>query len=293
MHTIDHVAKRIKPLNTGRKAVIHLDSTALCHGRRSTLSKQVIQLGDAPGGVEHFIKYSLFAALIGNVFFTVDRLNTGNIRIEFQGYALLLHLFSDELTNVLIEATQKQIATVDLRHLAAQAVQDARKLRGDVATTHHGHTLGKRVQIKQVVGDAHMFTAWQIWHEGLATHCHQNMAGRQNGFTHRDLATTQYLPVTFKNSHPGLIQDPLVDTVQPADFTALVISQCGPVKLPAFHGVAIILSQRKFLGKMATVRKQLLGHTADIHTGAPEKTLFDNRNAGTMGGSHACGAYTT
>ena len=69
-----------------------------------------------------------------------------SLALEFRGQAV---------AQILIEAAQNLLAAIELRHLAAQAVEDAGELHRDVAAAEHGDAPGQFFELEGLVrGDA-------------------------------------------------------------------------------------------------------------------------------------------
>ena len=66
-----------------------------------------------------------------------------DLGIEAQIEALLLHLVGEEGAAIVVEAAQEQRPAMDLRHLRAEAVEDAGELDRDIAAADDDDALGQ------------------------------------------------------------------------------------------------------------------------------------------------------
>ena len=79
--------------------------------------------------------------------------------------AVRTHLLHQRLAQQRIEAAEQALAAQDDRDLAAQSVQHARQLHGDVAGADDGHLARLRLQLEEAVGGDSIACARDIRHD--------------------------------------------------------------------------------------------------------------------------------
>jgi hypothetical protein len=279
LHPVDHVADSTDRGHGGAELPIHDDGATRGQFDAGFIQPQARGVGDAARRVENKIGGDLGAVVQFGAEIATALLDAFDRGVEPDLDALLAHLVTQEMPQIVVEAAQEVRAPVELRDLRAQALHDAGELDRDITAADHDDAFRELLQIEHVVGDRSMFTAPDVGHEGLAAGGNQDMV-RGDGLApdlHR--VRPHHGGAGLVDRHPGIAQDPLVDAVQALDLGALVGDQRFPVEAVLAHRPAEAGGVREFLGEMRGIDEQLLRHAADIDAGAAEEPVLRDADA--------------
>ena len=100
------------------------------------LKSQPRNIRSAPGRIQHGIEGLIPVREVGE-HATGLGLQRRDMVVESQVHAGFAHFFGEKLANVVIKTAEKQLATIALDHVGAQAREDAGKFGGDITPTHN------------------------------------------------------------------------------------------------------------------------------------------------------------
>src|SRR5690606_31011659 len=134
------------------------------------------------------------------------------------------------VTQALVETAQELIAPVGQAGSAAETMEDAGELYGDIAATHDEAALGQLLEVEHLIGADDVFPARELWNERPAAGGKQDAFGREGLLAHRNGMGIHQRGSTVDQGYPGGRQQVMVDAVEPGDFGVLVIQQTLPGK---------------------------------------------------------------
>ena len=270
------------------ETLVDLDVAAVVELNPQRLQAQPLEVRAAAGGGEHRIHLQGLAAGEGHHQAALDALDALDVGVEAQVDALRGHLVTGELAHLAVEAAQEQLAAVDQVGLAAQAIEDAGELHGDIAAAQHQEALGEVVEVEHLVGAQRKLAARELGDPGPAAHRHQDLRGAVHLVAHRDAMGIQYPGPGVDQADPGAIQQARIDAVEALDLAYLVVAQGRPVEdrwlvEPPAEALGILEGVMEVGG----VGVELLGHAAHVDAGAAQVAVLRHGHAGAGGGGGA------
>ena len=152
--------------------------------------------------------------------------NTGEAQID----PLLPHLSRQVPADVVIEPAKEEFSPVELRHMDAQPVEDARELRGDIAAADDHDGLWKTLEMEALVRGDDMLPSRDIRDMGPAARGDKNVRCADARAVDLHGIGTGDPGATLEEITSGILQHPVVDAVQPLDLPGLVVAQCRPIE---------------------------------------------------------------
>jgi hypothetical protein len=210
----------------------------------------------------------------------VSGFDAGHVGVEAQVDALLPHLDGQGGAHVVVEPAQEQRAPVELHHLGAQPVKDAREFHGDVAAAHDQHAAGKGLQVEGLVRREHELGPGNVGQRRPAPGGHQHVLGGEAAAVHRDGVGVLENGVSLDALDPRVVQDPGVDAVQTRNLRVLVLDERLPAVALRAHRPAESAGVLEVVAVMGRVHQQLLRNAPHVDTGAAEIALLGHRNPG-------------
>ena len=299
LHARGYVAQRVDRRHRGLVVFVDHDRAILALHHTPFLEAHIPHVGHAAGGIQHNIhRQQLCLGAVPHH----DHLDTAgclrdprHVGAQPQIDAGLAQLGGQEVAYIGVESAQYLFTPVQLRHAGAQAVEDGRKLAGDVATAHHQQALGEWLQVEHGVRRDDQLRTYQLGHMRRATGGDQDVFRAPACAIDLHLMAPGEARVCIHYAHAGARQQVPIDAVQPADFALAVSLEGLPVELEGFTLPAESVRLFKRIGVMRGVAVKLLGDTPDVDTGAAQplgSALLGQRNACAAHCGHTRRAYT-
>ena len=280
-----------------------MDLACLARLQAHRFQAQVAGGRPASGGDQHLVHVQ--RAVI------VQRDADGTIRLPIQTLERGVHPHVDALVTVgldnevrhlHVKAAQHPRATMDLRDLRTQTMEDAGKFHPDVAAAHHRDPLREHGQVKDLVGaDGQLHAGQVLGHHRFATGSNEHLLGRHFLATLRRVdgqpVGAQEAGVAGKALHAGLVQVGGIGAFQPRDLGILGRHQLFPVEGGRGHVPAEAPAFLEALREARSVYQQLLGHAAADDAGAAVAEALGNAHTRAVlgrdaGRAHAARAAT-
>eukprot|EP00037_Helgoeca_nana_P021465 m.216590 g.216590 ORF g.216590 m.216590 type:complete len:372 (+) comp25655_c0_seq1:3661-4776(+) len=283
----DHVANGVH--SVGRRVLIpvHLDEPAVVECDTSSVEPDVGQrvpsyrhddlVGIVEGdglAVPSVLQRELSIAR------SVDALQGGLVH---KGDAIGLGLSLDQGPQRLVKVGQDLFAPEHEGDIGPQTVQDAGQLDPDVSRAHHHCFLREVFEFKEAVAGDGVLDARDVRHDGGPPGCDADVRGRVRaavvgtaGAGHGDLSITRQLCPPRDDVDPGLGQILIVDSVESVDVRITRSLDFRP-REGLDRGVKpVARSVLQVLPHVCSVPHDLLGNTANIHTGATQPTTLNH-----------------
>ena len=190
--------------------------------------------------------------------------------------ALGAERLDQRFAQVHVEAAQRQRLAVHQIHVRAESGEDAGEFHRDVARSDDRHALRHVRQIERGVRDDAKFRAGDRQAHRMAAGADDDVLGGDALAADIERVRIDEGGARLEDGRAGVVEQPLVDAVEPADLAVLRGDQLRPVvrpllDLPAETG-GVLGPGAVFAG----LHQQLLRHAADIDAGAaPEPLLGD------------------
>ena len=199
--------------------------------------------------------------------------------------------------NLLVEAAQEELATVDQGDLAPEPGQDTGELDADVAAPDHREALRQTLQVKGLVRGDGVLDAGDLRPVRPASGRHQDVLGAD--LAPHPVAEIDLHPVRVDQTRPTLeefhtcaFEQPAVDPVQPLDLPVLVGEETRPVESGLASRPAETGSLPVVVGEPRGAHQELLRHAADVHTRAAQVAGLGDCHPRAVAGRHPGGAHT-
>ena len=193
--------------------------------------------------------------------------------------------------DIFIEASQHLVASVDHRHIGAEAVHDAGEFEGDIARPVDHQPFGKLGQIEDFVGGDGQLGAVDGREIRFAAGGNQDVLGAHGIGADTDGVGVFQGRVAGKQLRPGVADHLVVDALQAPELPLLGLDQDRPVEMPPLNGPAIGGGILEIVGEVGREDIELLGHAAAMHAGAAHGPFLDQARALALGGGKACRAH--
>ena len=288
LQPVGHVAHRIDALATAAAILVDLDRALLVQLDARRLQPQPLGMGPPPGREQHQVGRHRIA--IGEahaqrpVAILLDLLH---LRVEAEIDPLHHRNLEQSVAHRLVIAAQQRAAAIDHRHMAAELVEDAGELVGDVAAAHDHDATGAFVQMEHLVAGDAMFGALDLRDDRPG-------AGRHQDHLRADLSPARQLDAVRPGDRRPLrdqldlviFKRILVEPFQPVDIVQHIVAQRRPFKAAIGDVPAEAPGILQVLGEMRAIDEQLLGHAAANDAGAPDPKFLGHRDPGAMRRRH-------
>ena len=295
LHARGYVAQRVDRRHRGLVVLVDHDRAVLALHHTPFLEAHIPHVGHAAGGIQHNIHRQQLC--LGAVPLH-DHLDTArclrdprHVGAQPQIDAGLAQLCGQEVAYIGVESAQYLFTPVQLRHARAQAIEDGRKLAGDVATAHHQQAFGKRVQVKHAVGRHNMLAPLKRWHSRRATRRNQNVFRRECLAVHFDRVRIQQPRPAFDNFDTRAVKQLYINAIEPRNLCRTIGLQNRPFKLWCLACPSKPMRLFKRLGIVRCIAVKLFRNTADVDAGATHVGYLGKSDLCATLGCHATSTY--
>ena len=193
---------------------------------------------------------------------------------------------------LLVEPAQHAIATDHQVDVAAEPVEDAGELDGDVAAADDGDALGQRIgQVERLVRGDGELVAGDRGHLRPAAGADQNLVGRDRLAADLHGVAIHQPATAHVDLHARPFEQADIDRVQAIDLLLHIVAQGRP----GMRGLAVrpTVGQRilELVGEFRAVHQQLLRHAAPDHAGTTDAIVLADADAGAVARGDARGAH--
>src|SRR5216684_3118247 len=252
------------------------------------------RVGRAAGGVHHDVGLEHAAQrrvhLVGR--FAAGGDNAADLHLGAHLDAAVFQGLVHCRAALLVEAAQHAVAAQHQVDVAAEAVEDAGELDGDVAAAHDRDALGQRIgQMERLVGRDGEFLAGNLRHDGVAAGRDQDLLRGDRLLANLNRVAVHQPASTHVQLDARAFEQPQVDAVQAIDFFLHVVAQGRPRVARRRDGPAIGRGVLEFVRELGAVDQELLRHATADHAGAADPVVLADADARAVAGGDARGAH--
>ena len=193
--------------------------------------------------------------------------------------AVRAHLLHQGLAQQRIEAAEQTFAAQRDRDLAAQRVQHASQLHGDVAGAHDRYLARLRLELEEAVRSDAVACSREVRNGGAPARGDDHVVGAVALAVHLDRPRSHEAGCAGEHRHFVARQVARVTPVQIEHVLVAVALQRGPVERVLADAKPIVGRVLQRAGDLRSVPHHLLGHAADVHAGAAQAPLLDQQAA--------------
>ena len=218
----------------------------------------------------------------------VDTLDGRHVGVQAQVHAGLDHFAGNEGAHFLVKAAQHLMAPVDLRDVGTHAIEDRRKLAGNVAAADHQQALREGRQVEHLVGTDDVFAARKLRNAGFAARGDQNIFGAVMLAADVHRVRIDQRGPAVEGVHACAFEQLHVNAVEARNLAGAVGLEGVPVQHGCFAGPAEAVRFLEAFGEMGSVTVEFFRNAAQVDAGASHVGHFGQADADAALRCHAC-----
>src|SRR5262245_21177410 len=197
------------------------------------------------------------------------------------------------LAHVFVETTQNFFTPIDQNDFAAEAIENACKLYGNVAATLNQDASRHFFQMERFVRRNGILFASN--RRAVMRSCTSRDEDCFSAYA-RTRREANCMPIfngrpAFYNFNIVTFERSRVSGFQASDFTVFVGDQCAPIKSGLADRPAISRGVFKFIGKTRGIHQKLLRNATADHAGSTDTIFFGDHYARAIASSDPCSSY--
>ena len=288
LDAIGNVSDRVDMLDIRTGKFVDLDLALVAKFNANFLEAEPLRMRNASGGEENAVDFHVVRSVQRHVQCAVFLFDAIDRRVEMELNALGRRNHEQAVAQRLIVTAQQRVGAIDDRYFAAELVEDASELVGDVTAAHDQGALGYFVEMKRVVRrDAKLGT-------GKVGHVRRRPGRDENGLGRDGLAAFQGDLVRAGQRH-AFVEDCdvmaferfRIQTVQPVDVRENIVAQRDPVELGLADIPAECLRILQIFGELRTIDEHLLRNAAANDASAANAVFLRDGHARSVSGRNA------
>mmetsp|Transcript_42466 Transcript_42466/g.108670 ORF Transcript_42466/g.108670 Transcript_42466/m.108670 type:complete len:290 (+) Transcript_42466:663-1532(+) len=234
VHAIGDIADGIDVVDVSLAVFVDLDGPFFVHLDADLLQAEVLRL--CPAACRHHDDVASLLKLTAVLGLALQGERAVVVLHNFRGREvgvhvdpLLLNLLRHKGAALLVESAQGELLPVDEVRLRAVALEDARKLAGDVAPSDDAHLGGELLQRQGLVAGDAVLGAGDARKVRAAAHGNADVLCRVCLAVHINGVPVHQLAAPLDQLHPRILEDVLVDAGQAGDLVGLGLEHGAPV----------------------------------------------------------------